>query len=258
MKTLLLITLLFAGSQEERLVLEFSDPARPGRLLTHLRLGKIEIRGTKSKEITISSEPIFEHMSDEKVNGMRRLNAATFGLQVEEEDNLAVINVASIRTPQHLVVEVPRLTSLSLKSGGGILVTGVVGELELDTTEGDIQLKNVGGSVVANSLNGEIVVSISQVTPGKAMSFTTLIGDLDVTLPPGIKCEVRIVTRQGEVYTDFEMELATRNKNTGGTRDKNGRYQAGFERALYGKVNGGGPRISFNTLQGNIYIRKGK
>ena len=37
-----------------------------------------------------------------------------------------------------------------------------------------------------------------------------------------------------------------------------GKYRISFDRFLTGSINGGGPEITFNTFNGDIYIRKGK
>jgi hypothetical protein len=41
--------------------------------------------------------------------------------------------------------------------------------------------------VVAHSMNGKVVVSLNTVMPDKAMSFSTMNGDVDVTLPASVK-----------------------------------------------------------------------
>jgi len=63
----------------------------------------------------------------------------------------------------------------------------------------------------------------------------------------------------GDIYTDFELQL---NPNRAPTvedgRDRGGKYKVRIDRAMVGTINGGGPEMTFTTLNGRIYIRKKK
>jgi len=82
---------------------------------------------------------------------------------------------------------------------GNILVENVEGEIEANNLNGSVTLTNVSGVVVAHSLNGAVVTQMEKVTPDKPMSFSTLNGDIDVTLPAVIKATVKIETQQGSI-----------------------------------------------------------
>jgi DUF4097 and DUF4098 domain-containing protein YvlB len=125
---------------------------------------------------------------------------------------------------------------------------------------GPIELTNVGGSAVAHSMNGKVTAVFSSVEANKPMSFSTMNGAIDVTLPASTKADLAISNAMnGDVFTDFDLQAQTEKKPVvEDSRSKNGRYQVTFDRGVKAKINGGGPEIRFKTFNGSIYIRKAK
>jgi DUF4097 and DUF4098 domain-containing protein YvlB len=66
------------------------------------------------------------------------------------------------------------------------------------------------------------------------MSFVSMNGNIDVTLPADIKSRLRLKTFDGSVYTDFDVKME----------------------GAYGAINGGGPEYRFETMKGNILLHK--
>jgi DUF4097 and DUF4098 domain-containing protein YvlB len=140
---------------------------------------------------------------------------------------------------------------------GGITVEGVDSEMEIYAVDGAIMLTNVGGSVVAHAVDGNIVATVARAAPQAPMAFTSLNGDIDVTLPATVKANLRLRSDQGDVFTDFDVQViagASANRT-----QRNGRgVRIDVNRSIYGTVNGGGPDFELRTFEGNIYVRKGK
>jgi DUF4097 and DUF4098 domain-containing protein YvlB len=131
--------------------------------------------------------------------------------------------------------------------------------LEVNHINGNITLTNVSGSVVAHSLNGNLVTILTAVDPQKPMSFSSLNGNIDVTFPPTLKANVKLKTDHGEVFSDFD--IATRSPAAPiveDSRSQKGKYRVRIDRTVYGTINGGGPEIQFSNFNGSIYIRKAK
>src|SRR5205814_7416715 len=162
----------------------------------------------------------------------------------------------------NLEIEVPAKTNLNLHTvnGGDINVDDVDGEIEVNNTNGSVYLNNVSGSVVANALNGKLMVSLRQVTPNKAMSFTSMNGTVDVTFPASTKSNLKMRTDNGEIYSDFDVQLRPSDSKPAveDTRRQGGRYRIQIDKSMSGVINGGGPEFDLRTFNGNIYIRKGK
>ena len=72
---------------------------------------------------------------------------------------------------------------------------------------GPITLRNVTGSVVANTVNGNLTAVMPSVTAQKAMAFSAFNGDVDVTLPSSIKANLRLHSYQGDVFTNFDLDI---------------------------------------------------
>lgn len=161
----------------------------------------------------------------------------------------------------NFVIEVPARTNLKLSTvnDGEILVENVEGDLEIGNTNGGITLNGVAGAITAGTTNGSVRATMTRVTAERAMAFTSLNGTVDVTLPPATRANLRMRSDNGDVYSDFEMQLAPRAAPTIEDRgSRNGRYCINRNRAIVGAINGGGPEFELRTFNSNVYVRKGK
>jgi DUF4097 and DUF4098 domain-containing protein YvlB len=111
--------------------------------------------------------------------------------------------------------------------------------------------------VVANTVNGNVIVTFRSIDPKAAMAYSTLNGNVDVTFPASLKASVKLKSDRGDVYTDFDVVTDQRKPEV--TRsDSKGMYSLKIEDWVYGKINGGGPQLMMKTTFGNLYIRKAK
>ena len=192
---------------------------------------------------------------------MHRLDAGGPGLDIVQQNNLVTIKTTSWGRADNLVITVPHSSSLQLKtmSGGEIDVQGVDGEIEANSLNGRITLHDVSGSVLAHALNGEILAKLDRVDPSKPMAFSTLNGDIDVTLPDNARANLRMKTDHGEIFSDFDVKQIAGSpivREDGG--EDHGGHRIRVDQTLRGLINGGGPEYQFTTLNGQIYIRKRK
>jgi hypothetical protein len=266
------IAFLFAGSVfgqdgAEKVAVPLHDPSRPPHIHAHLLSGSLTVRGADVNNVVVEVNATGRRSPEEpppaRADGMRRLELpGNAGLDVSEDDNAVNIKTASWARGADLVITVPRHSSLELKcmNRGDIDVEQVDGEIDVNDLNGNIVLKHVGGSVVAHSLNGSVLVTMDRVDPEKPMSFSTLNSDIDVTLPPDVKANVRMKTDNGEIYSDFEVKLEAANQivQDESGRRSNGRYHVHIDHTLRGTINGGGPEFQFTSFNGHIFIRKKK
>jgi len=182
------------------------------------------------------------------------------GLSVEAENNQVRIGTESHMRTIDLTITVPVHTSLSLHTvnNGNISVTGVDGELDINDINGEVTLKSVSGSAVAHALNGRVLATFNRVDPQKPMAFSSMNGAIDVTFPPDIKANLNLRTDNGEVFSDFDIQLQTPTSplTVEDNRGKGGKYVVKVDRTVRGTINGGGPEIQFKNFNGSIYIRK--
>lgn len=254
----------WAQDTPDRVTVPFSDPSRPKMVRVSLLNGGITVRGYNGKEVIVESrsrdgEPA-RRRREEAPPGMHRIYPAGGGLVVEELENTVKIGTERINSNSEISVQVPFDTSLKLATvnGGNIVVENVSGDIDVDNTNGAVTLSHISGSAVAHALNGKVLVSLDKVNPNKAMSFSSLNGNVDVTLPADLKATVKLKTDNGEIYSDFDVKLdASRNPVVEDSRNGRGR-RIRIDHTIAGAINGGGPELQFTTFNGNIYIRKAK
>ena len=109
------------------------------------------------------------------------------------------------------------------------------------------------GSVA--TVNGTIDAAFDR-APEEGVSFKTVNGEIDVAFPQDLSADLRLKTMHGDLYTDFDTERV--NAEPAGQRTRNGGgFVMRMERSPTLRVGSGGPSHSFETLNGDIYIRKG-
>lgn len=259
-----------------KITVPLSDPSRPGTLKVRLLSGDINIRVGSTRDILINAtgrnadrvETNRSRRQPDGANGLRRLTQSP-GISAQEEDN--VVSVQSrLFDDLRIDIEVPARTNLQLNlvNGGAIRVERVEGELEVNNINGDVTLTDVAGTVLAHSVNGKVVATVRQSDAQRPMAFTSMNGDVDVTLPASIKGSLKLRSDQGDVYSDFDIAATAppppsppsppNNRDRRGSRDRSNRFNAQIGGAVYGTVNGGGADIELRTFNGEVYLRKGK
>jgi DUF4097 and DUF4098 domain-containing protein YvlB len=243
----------------DRIPVTLSDPSRPAHVKVSLVNGGITVKAYEGKEVVVEAR-VRNRENTHNEGGPKRLTISSTGLSVEEENNEVNINTDSYMHPIDVTVSVPVHTSLKLRAvnDGDIVVTGVDGELDVDDINGSVTLNNIAGSAVAHALNGHLYATFTKVDPQKAMAFSSLNGDVDVTFPSDLKANVSIRSDQGDVFSDFDIQLkaASSQPVVEDGRGHGGKYRVKIDKTIHGTINGGGPEIQFRNFQGKIYIRK--
>jgi len=243
----------------DRIPVTLSDPSRPARVKVSLVNGGITVKAYEGKEVVVEAR-VRNRENSRNEGGPKRLTISSTGLSVEEENNEVNINTDSYMHAIDVTVSVPVHTSLKLRAvnDGDIVVTGVDGELDVDDINGSVTLNNIAGSAVAHALNGHLYATFVKVDPQKAMAFSSLNGDVDVTFPADLKANVSIRSDQGDVFSDFDVQLkaAAAQPVVEDGRGHGGKYRVKIDKTIHGTINGGGPEIQFRNFQGKIYIRK--
>ena len=231
---LLLIASAWAQNQPAKpATVQFSDPSRPGTVKVSLVVGNLKIKGYEGRDVAIVAP------------GRAGLNEGSpSDLKMVEADNIVTVSPGLPGSTGSLELKVPLTTVLKLNcTAGDIAVENVAGEIEVSGQNASLTLTHVSGVVMAHSLNGRIVARMDQVPSEKAISFSTLNGDIDVSLPANTRATVRLQTENGSLHNDFKMESAT----SSGSRPP---------KRITGKINGGGADILIKTLNGSIHLRK--
>lgn len=97
--------------------------------------------------------------------------------------------------------------------------------------------------VKANTISGNYQLTYF----GNRLVLNTISGEIDLTVPKNESLDFEAKTISGEVFSDIDIEYP---KGKEGLRQIVGQD---FE----GRIGKGGPESSFETISGNIYLRKG-
>ena len=251
------------GDLKEQLTIPLSDPGKPGTLKVHLIRGSIRVTGYTGNQVVIDAitkQPDKPEKPKESVEGMRRISKnGAMDISATQENN--VVNVSSKLFNSHMELNIKVPAKFSLNVGtineGDVLVENVDGVLEITNVNGDIRLNNISGSAVANTVNGLLKVNFKTVDTKSPMAFSTLNGNVDVTLPPTAKFDIKIKSDQGEIYSDFDVDV-DKSIQQATKVAKDGMYKVSIEDWVKGKVNGGGSEIMMKNMNGNIFLRKAK
>lgn len=244
----------------DRVTVPLADPNRPVQLNVSLLAGSIAVKTHSAKDVIVEVRQEAEETQQKARGGLRRIPNTSTGLTIEQDDNTIEVGAggSALHKKKQLTIFVPVNTSvhLSTVNDGDIEVEGVSGEIEVNNVNGSVTLKDVSGWAVAHALNGDLVATFRQVTPDKSMSFSSLNGRIDVTLPPQTKATLNLKSDQGEIYSDFDIAMeqtSTRIEEEG----KVGKKRIVLEKGMRGTINGGGAEFLFKNFNGDIFIRKG-
>ncbi|SIQ70444.1 DUF4097 family beta strand repeat-containing protein [Pontibacter lucknowensis] len=175
------------------------------------------------------------------------------GLSVAKEGNTLTVTKAS-RQDGKYTIRVPKNASVMYEEtnwmGGDLSIADMQGEIELKLNNGNATLSNITGPVVANATSSDMVIKFSSLNQSKPSAISTVAGTVDIHLPASTKANFKLKTIQGEIYSDFDMNIARDSKSnlprvTGGNN-------------IDGKTNGGGVEMNLYTISGDMYIRKSK
>ncbi|MBZ5584888.1 MAG: hypothetical protein LAQ30_22295 [Acidobacteriia bacterium] len=150
-------------------------------------------------------------------------------------------------------IQVPEAIELALKTinGGPIQVKKTNGNFAINGINGGIEMEDVAGSGSANTINGPVKVTFSR-NPDRDSQFKTINGAVDVYFPAGLNADVHFKTLNGGVYTDFQTTPLPGSQALG--ESKNGRFTYHSDRSGSVRIGGGGPKLTFDTLNGPIRL----
>jgi len=161
------------------------------------------------------------------------------------------------RVKLEFVVKVPYNVDLdaSTVNEGDLYVKNVYGTLKINNVNGKIDIVNAKGTTRAHTVNGGVTVNYLAIPPD-ASSYYTINGELKVTYPSTLAADVSFKSMNGQFYTDFQnVEVMpskvtrSENKNGSGTTYK----LSSLSDIRFGA---GGKQFKFETLNGNVYIKK--
>jgi hypothetical protein len=157
--------------------------------------------------------------------------------------------VFTIKVPYHLNLDI------STVNKGDITVGNVTGSLRVDNVNGKITIKDAKGDTWAHTINGDLTVGYQEVPAGNS-DYYTLNGKLSVTYPANLSADLQFKSWNGSFYTDFPKWEVLPVRITRNVRKKGAgtEYQLIIDKQI--RIGEGGKLFKFETMNGNIYIKR--
>jgi len=289
MKKVLVVVMMIAFTVVARaqdsgeFAVPFSNPAGAMKVIVDIKTGSIKVKGTARKDILVkysgdkdeSDEQEEKEESDRRrdrvrvnVNvdegsgsknksGLKKISGGTMSLEASEYQNTVKVTSENWGSKMVVEVEVPSTIDMKIKTynDGDLDVSGVTGVVELINYNGSITATGISGTVVAETYNGDIKIAYDKLTPDTPLSYANYNGDIDLTFPAALKASFKMKTKQGEIYSGFDAQVKKGSPITK-TESKTGVYKVQIDDWVKIDVNGGGPEITIQSYNGDIYLRK--
>jgi len=138
-------------------------------------------------------------------------------------------------------LDVPRNMILTLNTrNGGISVRDVGGQVKLHTINGGVTLTNVNGDVHGDTKNGGVTIALSgDHWDGQGLDVETHNGGINMTMPENYSASLEASTVNGRINVDFPITV-----------------QGRIGRELTTTIGAGGARIRAVTTYGGVNIRR--
>jgi DUF4097 and DUF4098 domain-containing protein YvlB len=237
--TLLVTTLAFAETRKES---TYTLPLQAGGYLSLENInGDVKIEGWKKNEVRIDAV---------KKGKSKDLDRIKITISVDKYDHKDWVHVATeyetfsmnsgsvdykIKVPSSALLEEIELIN------GNLIIIGVTGYLSLSTVNGSVTATGMTGDVWIEAVNGNLDLSFDKMDKGQSVDLESVNGAITLKLPAKSNAHVDAETVNGNITNDFKL-----------TVDK-GQWVGS---SMDGRLGSGGARISIETVNGDIGIKK--
>jgi hypothetical protein len=154
-------------------------------------------------------------------------------------------------------VKVPKNTNLYLLTvnKGDIKVSDISGQIAVSNVNGSISLDKIVGITSAKTVNGKVTVTYTA-NPPQDSEYRTLNGTITVNYKEDLSADLTFKSMNGEFYTDFQVAeyLSNQVEKKEDDSGNNKKYKVTSRPAI--RIGKGGTKHSFESLNGNIYVKK--
>jgi len=272
---LMLICAVLRAQDSGEFTVPFSNPAGAMKVIVDIKTGSIKVKGTARKDVMVKYSTEKDEDNDHEKDhdrdrddddhrkghsnrdGLKKISSGTMNLEASEYQNTVKVTSDNWSSKIEVTVEVPVNIDMKVKTynDGDLDVSNITGTVELINYNGAITATAISGTVIAETYNGDIKIAYDKLTPETPLSYANYNGDIDLTFPAGLKASFKMKTKQGEIYSGFDAQVQKSNPITK-TESKTGVYKVKIDDWVKIDVNGGGPEISIQTYNGDIYLRK--
>lgn len=277
MKTFLCLLLLVPAAhcfqkeerEEIRRTLRFQEQKEPRRILIDNTHGSIVVTGYAADSVQLfamrrtraeSDDKFREAMEDVKLELKEQRNRIEIIVEAPWRNKRGGMNYYGYRYYGYDVefdfeVKVPKNVEIFLRTvnDGDIEVRNFDGPFEVKNVNGSVEMIDIAGSGRASTVNGSLR-AVFRDNPTDDCAFQTVNGKVEVTFQEPLSAELELKTFNGNAYTEFDAIPLPRPPMV--AQERKGKKVYRRENWYSVRVGEGGPRLSFDTLNGNIHILK--
>ena len=233
--------------------------------------GSIDIQGYAGDKVVLEIDEVIRASSQQELETGKK----EFKLGFDQKDDSIIVYTAEpydtrpgirrwndkhidYRCQLEFTVKVPYDMNLDIRTvnKGRLAISDVGGSLKANNVNGAITIKNARGTTDARTINGGVTINYITVPPDTS-SYYTLNGTLDITYPNDLSADVQFKSMNGSLFTDYEntetLPVAVVKHVEKGSKHGTLYRLDVARRVKFGK---GGRVLKFETMNGDIYIKK--
>lgn len=153
-------------------------------------------------------------------------------------------------------LQIPASANLKVQTvdQGKVTITGITGMVSAGNVNGDVEIKGAHSVTRATTVNGDVEVTF-QKRPNLDGRFSTINGTINLYCTSDLSASVTAKTMHGSLYSAFDFE--TKKPELKKVVSKKGTSTTYQLNETFGiEIGKDGPTLSFETLNGDIYLRK--
>jgi len=244
---------------------EYKVSLSSGKVLI-MDVNKADIEGYNGADIIITGEST-ENKDDDRRKGLLPISGSGLkdntgmGLSVVKEGTEVKIEQISKKAHKgRFKIKVPNSVAIYYEhrthDGSGLNIKNVKSEIEITANFNDVRLEEVTGPMSIKTVHGDIDAIFSTVSQKNPITIRSTHGHVDVAIPQSTKADIKLSSSHGEMFTDFDIEMAATKTSKGASRK--GCDECPNHQRVTGNINGGGVLVELRTSHSNIYFRKKK
>ncbi len=242
-----------------------------GVLALYNVVGSVRVEGYSGNKIIIEADKTISAKTEEEVEKGKNEFRAEF---VQEGDSVVFYIAEPYRSLPgsrgndgrreilykarlDFVVKVPYAINLrvSTVTDGEVSVEDVRGRLNVGNVNGGVKVLKARGASDIHTVNGNIDVTYAT-NPPQASSYKTINGTVNVTYAGNLSAELEYKSMNGAFFTDFPDVEILPGRVIKNKEDGNGTTVYKLSKGSSIKIGSGGKIFRFETLNGNIYVKK--
>jgi hypothetical protein len=204
--------------------------------------GSVEIVAWDKNEVSLEAEKTARNQ--EGLDRMHlKIDSSPRRLAIKTEHEKKWKFWETMNAQVHYKLMVPAGASLEKIDvvNSSIHITGLKGSVDLEAVNGGIEAEGLTGAGSFETVNGSVRVAYAAMPAGGGISLETVNGSCKLTLPASAAFDLDADTVNGRVSCDFPITLESSGK-----------------RELRGAVNGGGTRVSMESVNGGLGVEKAR